>query len=498
MDMRYRKNSDNHNKCEDNKIRFFTQFLCEEKIGIPNQKPDLAEVVSVIVDPEIVSLRVINTPTGTSYEGQHLSGKKVSIEIKIKQKIMYISTSKAQSVHVVENEYFNSAYIIIPSLIQGSKPEDLIRCKYLIPQITLESVSAEKLDERTIFKNLILFIELKLCPTYVLCYSEEYNCSKSSLYVAYDDVIKKREIVSYNNYRILKPKWCKYGQNIAFICSNKNESFLCMSGISKGSAREITDTYVFNRITSFCWGSDGSSIYFSACMNNKKEIFLININNYEWRQLTYSRKGGSSFKPKTYGKDKKIVYLKKEGNNTNIYIMNSNGFETKRITSCGSVKDFDSQNNGEYIVYVASKESNTDDNSEFFLGAEENEDEIYIINGSNFHKKHISIYDKKLRIRSIRFSPDNKYITFIGRSGLIEDIYIYDLFKEKLFNVTNNQFEIKIMDFDWDSDSTKIYFSCNEFSYYNIYKFEICNNLITQISNTRAEGIKISYRPRII
>ncbi|MCY6369535.1 hypothetical protein [Clostridium ganghwense] len=486
-----------YNKCCHEKELLFTQFSCEDKVKVPDAKPDVEEIVSVIVEPEIVSLRVINSPKGTSYEGQHLSGKKLSIEIKLKQKIMYISKSAVQSVHVVENECYKSTYIVIPYLIYGSKVEDLIKLKYLVPKIIVEGNFAEKIDDRTIFKNIILFIELKLYPIYVLCHSEDYNCNKSKLYIEYDDGTKKKEIAACDNCKILRPKWSPSGQKIGYICYDKYSSSLCITGISSRKVRKITDPYIFNAITSFSWGNNDNEIFFSAYLEGKKEIFYIDISTCQWKQLTYSKRGWKNFNVKISPNGNKVGYIKTMCDDSNLYIMNTHGLDTNKITSSGNVKYFDWQNDSTAVAYVSSKECGKGKQGNFCLGSMENGDEIYIIDISNLNKESIGISEEKLHIKNIRFSPDSRYIAFIGVRMGIENIYAYDLVK-KIYIKIDNEFGVKIGDFAWNSESTQIYFSSNKLNYYNIYVFTICDETITQITNTSSNNIKLSYRPRII
>ncbi|WP_461204779.1 TolB family protein [Clostridium sp. DL1XJH146] len=498
MNMKNSKKNVHYNKFGNKKRLLFKQFVCEEKLEIPSQKPDVEEIISVIVNPEIVSLRVINTPKGTSYEGQYLSGKKVSIEIKLMQKIMYISKEVDQSVHVVENECYKSTYIVISDLIYGSKVEDLIKLEYITPKITLEGVFTEKIDDRTIYKNITLFIELKICTAYVLCYSEDYNCTKSKLYLSCDDGTNKKQIANFDNCKIYKPKWSSCGKKIAYICYRKHTSFLCVSDIYTKKVKKITEPYIFNRITSFSWGGNARKIYFSSYLKEKKEIFSVDINTYEWKQLTYSNRDCNNFKVRSSPDSKTVAYFKKIHDNTDIYTMNSNGLETKKITSSGNVKDFCWGNNNKDIAYVSLKDyGDREYGISASLKCKEKGDEIYIIDIVSFNRIDLDICDENLMIRNIKFSPNNRYIAFIGAKERYQNIYIYNLVKH-IFISTNNDFNIKIADFDWNSESTKLYFSCNKLDYYNIFEFTIFDESVKQISNTFANNIKISYRTRII
>ena len=464
-------------KCEYKKDLLFKEFICEEKVQIPCQKPDIEEVVSIIVEPEIFSLRVIDTPKGLSQEGQYLSGKKVSIEIKLRQKIMYISKTLEQSVHVVENECYKSTYIVIADKLYGNKIEDLINTKYITPKITVERANGKKIDDRNIFKSITLFIELKLCPTYVLCYSEDYNCTKSILYISCEDGTKKKEIACVNKCKIYKPKWSPYGKKIAYICYNKYSSFLCLSTLCSKSVKVLTDPYIFQKVTSFSWDATGKKIYFSAYFKENKEIFCIDIITLQWSRLTYSPKGCDNFKVKVSSDGKKIAYIKKKSSKSNIYIMNPKGLDTKQITTSGKVKDFCWQNDNKSIIYVS--------------------DEIYIIDILMFNEIKLNMPLKNLNVRNISASSNNRYIAFIGTKQGCANIYIYDLIKNT-YTITNYGFGIEISDFEWNNESTKLYYACKEFTYFNIYEFTVCDESIKQISNTCADNIRLSYKSRII
>lgn len=77
----------------------FTQIAIPETVELPCEKPDIEHVLSVMVDAQICSVRFVDTPTATSYEGQRLLGKKAIIELKLKQKVKYVADEPTQSVH---------------------------------------------------------------------------------------------------------------------------------------------------------------------------------------------------------------------------------------------------------------------------------------------------------------------------------------------------------------------------------------------------------------
>jgi len=464
-------------------IRYFKQYSFEEIITIPQQKLNIEDIVSVIAEPEIVSTRVINTPKGKSYEGQNLTGKKISFEIKLKQKITYISDKSTQSVHAVHNETYHSTFIVVPNLIEGCSPEVLLKNKILNPKVIIEDIQGQRIDERHIFKNITIFIEVCLPPSYLIGYSENCDCSESCLYIDYEDCDRKKDIICFDNFKISNPQWSPDGQKIVFIRYDENSSNLCISNIRSLTTEEVTDSNIFKYITGFDWSIDSESIVFTAYTKNKKEIFLLNIDSGKWRQLTYSQNNCYSFKAKYSLDGEKIAYLKSVGDYTNLFLMKKNGLGTKQLTKYEEIRDYDWINENEiiYICYDIEKGY-----------------KINTLDIVNYDKWELPNTDLGLNLRKIQTSPDRRYVGFIGRECDSDNIYIYNLDSYELRSITEYKHKVNISDFDWKNDSEQIYFSCNELGCYNLYSVYTCDGEITQLSNSNASNINIAYRTKII
>lgn len=152
-------------QCNENKQ--WIQFFIPEIVDIPCEKPDVEGVVSVHASVEIISQRVIKTPTVTGYtastgevilgesipnaEGTKLTGRKLIVEGFLKQKIIYTATDDQQSLH--------SAHFIVPFsvfiIIEKNTP--FTRTFNVVPYI--EDIYVLQLSERSIFKNTTIFIK---------------------------------------------------------------------------------------------------------------------------------------------------------------------------------------------------------------------------------------------------------------------------------------------------------------------------------------------------
>lgn len=143
-------------------LHYFTQIAVQETVELPGPKPDIEQLLSVMVDAEIISKRLIKTPISTSYEGQHLTGYKLIIELKLKQKIKYVADEPTQSVHAAHFEkLLSSIFIVVPETINNIPIETLVKNDRLVITPYIEDIYAALISCRKIFKNIVLLIDIK-------------------------------------------------------------------------------------------------------------------------------------------------------------------------------------------------------------------------------------------------------------------------------------------------------------------------------------------------
>lgn len=140
---------------------FFTEITIPETVELPCRKPDIEELISVMVDAEVISTRLVNTPTAVSCEGQVLLGHKLIIELKLRQKVKFIAKEPTQSVHAAHFEkVVSSIFVVLPPGIGTASMEALFKQNKLVVTPYIEDIYAAKLDGRRIFKNVTLLIDV--------------------------------------------------------------------------------------------------------------------------------------------------------------------------------------------------------------------------------------------------------------------------------------------------------------------------------------------------
>lgn len=128
----------------DNLPDHYTQVLIDGTLEIPELKPNVERIINFEVIPVVETIKLINTIDGT----------KVIIGGFIEFNVTYVSTSDDQKVHFAHFIRPFLGYILWPDL-----PLDAELC----PVIIIEHEQHHLIDPRTIKKNVVLFIGVRIC-----------------------------------------------------------------------------------------------------------------------------------------------------------------------------------------------------------------------------------------------------------------------------------------------------------------------------------------------
>ncbi|MCT4605595.1 MAG: hypothetical protein N4A64_05715 [Marinisporobacter sp.] len=464
---------------------YFSFVSMEEVMTLPEHMPDIKNIISIIIEPEIISKKCIDTMRGQSAEGQYLSGKKLVVHMKLKQKILYLADVVEKTIHTFQNECFQSVYIVIPKSMDGSDPKDLLRFDYLKTQVTIQEIVTKKINERCIFKKVSLLVDLVLIPTYQLSYSMRKE--QSDIFICYMDGSHKKQITFSRKSHNIKPKWSSTGWEIAFLSDEENKKgkyMLYVYSLVDGRIRRMTDPKDFDAVGGFCWDYEDQRIIFSASYKEQKKLFCINIHTLDWKQLTFGNREGRNYKPKSSPVGGKIAFLQAISGISNLYMIDTNTGNMTKLTSCGFIKDFDWSKEGKHIAYI------WDRSGEY--------NRIYLIDLDGMERIALKTPKQIITMRNIQFSSDNKHIAFIGSDLITDNIFYYDLRKKRMIRLTNNYNGIKISDFIWKADGASIYYVANDLEYYNIYRISIKDSIKYALTSTMASDISLSYRPKIV
>lgn len=160
-----------------NNPKYFTQVSIQETLCLPQPKPDMEQLLSIAVEPIVESVKLIDTPIALSNEGQNLSGCKLIIELKLREKVKYVADEPTQTVHAAHYEdILKSIFIVVPCDIEDVSVRKLLEKNRVIVTPYIEDIYGEMVDKRTIFKNITVFVDVK----FLIC-KRNSNISKGGI-----------------------------------------------------------------------------------------------------------------------------------------------------------------------------------------------------------------------------------------------------------------------------------------------------------------------------
>lgn len=138
----------------------FTQLAVTDTLVVSDVKPPIDQLVTIFVEVAVDSVRIIQTPIGTSLGGQILLGAKAIVEGAVAQKLLYVAASPDQPVHAFEGSLPFSAYIVVPPTVAGIPIGELLTSIKVVPFV--EDVYVTLISPREVFKNVVIFLNLTI------------------------------------------------------------------------------------------------------------------------------------------------------------------------------------------------------------------------------------------------------------------------------------------------------------------------------------------------
>lgn len=145
----------------------WTEISVPENLILPDEKPDIEQILSVNIAARINRTEAVVTPSterAPSFEGKCLTGRKLIVEGALCQTITYTAALPTQPVHSAHFAVPFSAYIVIPrhfifvdDCTCFTKKTDSLCIKFRV-SACVEDVLVQEVGKRQISKSVLLFL----------------------------------------------------------------------------------------------------------------------------------------------------------------------------------------------------------------------------------------------------------------------------------------------------------------------------------------------------
>ena len=236
----------------------------------------------------------------------------------------------------------------------------------------------------------------------------------------------------------ISPTFSPDGKRIAYSkTTGLNQCEIFIMDINGENVKKISPTPLYSGNkqvdTLMCdiqpaWSPDGTKIVMSSnrhsisWWNPEEEIYIIDLNTYEIKQLTndYRESQHPWFSPD----GEKITFMSNRLNYWNIYIMDVDGKNVQLITN-GSATYATNRfpkwsNDGKYIIFHSDRDGNL---------------ELYIY--STIEKTTTRITTDPSENATASFSPDNNWIVYQSDTTGDSNLYILNLYTNDVIRITS-------------------------------------------------------------
>lgn len=139
--------------------KYFTEESISHMFALPQGKPPIGSILSIVIDTEILSQRLVPTNIGVSNEGIINPGYKLIISIKFKEKIRYSARECEESINMLhlESEIYSFS-ISLPCKINGIDTCALERRQKLKVIPYIEDIYTELIGPCNILQSITFFL----------------------------------------------------------------------------------------------------------------------------------------------------------------------------------------------------------------------------------------------------------------------------------------------------------------------------------------------------
>lgn len=310
------------NICKNTNIKYYKKVLKSDFINLN----DIFKISSISIECRVIDF-------------SHLKENNfVKIFLNVDLKIFY-SLENNSSINLFEKNTLTTEYVLVDYFIDGNVVNNnFLRTKFIF-EVFVEDIFAKIIDKNTIFYSYHLILNLKINPSFYLCFLIENGLS-NNLYLSYSDSTNLTQKTFDNN---LSYDNIIFSNNLYFVGSvnleNKQTENLNHSLIYEvNNQNKINSFSNIRNVDSFCFKGN-SQIIVSLNINNVFSLFIYDINTRALKKIP-TPPISKSFRFPFFDKNTSNIYFICEINNINSLCYFDKNFKLNMIYCDKNVKWF--------------------------------------------------------------------------------------------------------------------------------------------------------------
>jgi tol-pal system beta propeller repeat protein TolB len=196
---------------------------------------------------------------------------------------------------------------------------------------------------------------------------------------------------------------------IVFVSLSAESNYEICVMEANGSNRTRLATFGSDEAICFLgWSPNGQQVAFTSHRTGNYEIYIMNADATHQRRLTYA--GYTSYGAAWSPDGKRIAFTSTQHVTEEVYVINADGSNEKRLTATAYVEQ------GIPKAYNKNPTWSPDGQQIAFASARSGNQELYIMNSDGSEPRRVTNSEGWKDFPS--WSPDGKYITFVGNGGI--------------------------------------------------------------------------------
>ena len=223
------------------------------------------------------------------------------------------------------------------------------------------------------------------------------------------------------------------------------------------------------------WAPDGKHIAFESSRDGNKEIYVMDSDGGNPRRLT-NAPGGDDLTPSWSPDGRHIAFSSDRDGNDEIYVMDSDGSNLRRLTDNGDRSRSPVWSpDGRHIAFSSERDGN---------------DEIYVMDSDGSNLRRLTNHNKE--DVQPAWSPDGQQIAFSSNRDGNFDIYVMAADGSDVRQLTDSRQDKSPV---WSPDGQQIAFSSERDGNFDIYVMAADGSNLRRLTNHNKEDVQPAWSP---